>query len=106
MRARILCPVLFGDCRLDCTCYRLAVLIVSHEVHHLTYFVGPFLHRPKLSATLKGRGDEDYLIVAMKMRDKIAHMPQPVSVSNGNTTKLHYQARHLKNRTRAIFASI
>jgi len=55
---------------------------------------------------LKGRGDEDYLIVAMEMRDKIAHMPQPVSVSNGNTTKLHYQARHLKNRTTAIFASI
>jgi len=25
-------------------------------------------------------------------------MPQPVSVSNGNTTKLHYQARHRKNR--------
>jgi hypothetical protein len=55
---------------------------------------------------LKGGGDENYLIVAVEMLDQIAYMPQPVSVRNGNTTKLHYQARHRKNRCSAIFAAI
>jgi hypothetical protein len=31
------------------------------------------------------------------MKDQISYMSQSASVSNGNTAKFHYQARHRKN---------
>ena len=104
---------LFGYLRIfDCIGYSLIVSIreLLHEIDHIRdislfcRFSGT--GQEVVCYALKGGGDENYLIVAVEMLDQIAYMPQPVSVSNGNTTKLHYQARHRKNLCFAIFAAI
>jgi len=77
--------------------YSLICRSVSFSIKSITSETFPFC-RPfwqqagVICHALKGRGDENYLIVAVEMLDQIPYMASAVSVSNGNTSQTHISA--------------